>query len=782
MRLFKDLWIGVKILLLLVFFQFQGVQEGVAQVRRALLIGINEYNSNNAVGEWQNLEGAVNDAQSVASMLKARYGFKSRNIELLTKNAETSRKGIVKAFEKITEKVESGDVVMFYYAGHGTQVRNSSFYEEDKLHEAIVPSDGSKGIDRYILDVEMNHYFNQILDKGAQLNVIIDGCHSGSGSRGKLSIESYKTRYVPSSALDIKKKFEKSVSLAERGAMVLSAAHDFQLAKEFKDLNNNSHGAFTYALLKAMQTGNANEPVANLHKRINSIMKYHAIPKQNPVIEVSSDRASQPLFGGVSDGGQSEKLMIGVIDAKEDGYLVLDGGYAVGINKGSKLVKQLDNGDKVEVEVESVNGLVESVGKVKSEADYGKIEAGDLLELDGWMIGGESFLTVWSPDAVFSEAELKTLSEEVQRLKSDMITLVKDPVEEEVTHLLTFVNNEWVLVDCCGSPEVKLGSKLTAKKLRNILKAEKCGKVASVKLFVNFPPPTSLLTKLKQSFGDNSSVQFTTSPSSANYILTGSYNSGSGLSYGWVHAHLDAQKSQQAGEKELDQDHPMPINSDWQSLKDGVESVTGMLVDHALQLGKIKSWLTLESPPSTFPYSIAMKNANTGAILDGGVLTSGNSYGLVLVKNVELYKQWDEQNQFVYVFVIDSHGGMSLVFPTANSGLGENGIKQMGLKDGFYIKEIPITGPTDIGVVPPYGTDNLIMLTSDNPISDLSVFQSVGVKHGTTTARGSSPVKLSALEKLLQSRSKSTRSKPERTPNTWSIEHVHFTSVERNND
>src|SRR5205085_10114581 len=111
------------------------------------------------------------------------YGFDRHDTITWTDQAAT-RAAI---FHSIENHLESGaakdDVLLFYFAGHGSQVRNSESDERDKLDESIVPADSRAGAPD-IRDKELRVLFNRILDRGARLTVILDNCHSGSGARG----------------------------------------------------------------------------------------------------------------------------------------------------------------------------------------------------------------------------------------------------------------------------------------------------------------------------------------------------------------------------------------------------------------------------------------------------------------------------------------------------------------------------------------------------------------------------------------------------------------------
>ena len=113
--------------------------------------------------------------------------------------AQTTRAGILAAMQKyLVEEPQSGDTVVFYYAGHGSLQMNSLGHklkvlvddpDSDKgpksipVDSTIVPSDAWTGT-MDVRDHEMTKIFNAALDKGVHLTVIFDSCHSGQITRG----------------------------------------------------------------------------------------------------------------------------------------------------------------------------------------------------------------------------------------------------------------------------------------------------------------------------------------------------------------------------------------------------------------------------------------------------------------------------------------------------------------------------------------------------------------------------------------------------------------------
>ena len=81
-----------------------------SQVRKlALVIGISDY------ADGQKLPNAINDAKDITSSLK-RMGFIIDEPKL---NLDNKQMQLV--LTEFQYSVEKGDIVLFYFAGHGTQ-------------------------------------------------------------------------------------------------------------------------------------------------------------------------------------------------------------------------------------------------------------------------------------------------------------------------------------------------------------------------------------------------------------------------------------------------------------------------------------------------------------------------------------------------------------------------------------------------------------------------------------------------------------------------------------
>jgi len=104
----------------------------------ALLIGIDEYD------HQVPLYGAVADAEAFKSFLLDRLNVPANQITLLT-NRKATRSGIIDALKKLKddEDIREGNAILVFYAGHGTEINDSTTGPGTKSYkvQAIIPQD-----------------------------------------------------------------------------------------------------------------------------------------------------------------------------------------------------------------------------------------------------------------------------------------------------------------------------------------------------------------------------------------------------------------------------------------------------------------------------------------------------------------------------------------------------------------------------------------------------------------------------------------------------------------
>lgn len=774
---------GTRALLTFVTFLilFLTLYSAEAQTKRAFIVGIDLYNPESAqtptsgevpttatatavkstvsktvaaapnkpkgrgAGAWVNLDGAVNDAAMMRDVLIARYGFDSTNIVFL-RNQEASREAILSGFRKhLIEPGKEGDIAFFFYAGHGSQVRNSLSKEADKKDETLVPADSYTGA-ADVRDKELRALFNQLLDKKPIFTAIFDCCHSGSVSRGLLSPG--KTRFMMPDETDVQDAAELGAAPAKRGALVISSALDEQVAGEQSDEKNISHGAFSLALFKTLASAAPNESAERIFLSAKAMMQAQG-RLQEPTLEGTDERRRAPLFGGTGIVANTVAVL-----RKEGETVVLQAGYAAGLNAGCELRKYGKGADTtLRLRITQVDGVSRSQATLIG-GDLSKINSGDLFELDMWVAPSEAALRVWIPSSL-PKAELERAVKEMRVLQqSPLVRWVENPAAEKTLSMLFWETDGWKLSqpdEASGAARMALGKTLSAKAV-----LEKLSRSSPAPLFAYLPP----VKEIKLSVGQGeSAIAAAQTPNQATYLLAGRLTS-TGIEYAWILPNATDDAARIAS--------PLPLRTDWIGTAD-LKVTSDSLEMLATRIAKLKAWLTLDSPPDdgAFPYSFALKNATTGVVKTvGDSVRDKETYGFVLRADEAALRNGCEK-RYVYVFIIDSGGNCQLLYPIGRS---ESRIPFETAGQENLPTELALGAKKAVAISPPFGVDTYIMLTTKESIPNPEQLTSPGVL--TRGAKGKSP-----LSNLLFNVGAKTRGANPPAPTDWSIERITLRSI-----
>lgn len=153
--------------------------------RKALLIGVNDYLH---IGD---LRGCVNDVTNVRHLLMRYYGLSPERISLLVDHSATKDR-IKKRYDWLIDGARAGDHLLFHFSGHGSYVRDFDGDEKrralrDETDELACLYDMNwRDPNTYVIDDEFGAMF-KCLPKEVQLTVILDCCHSGTGTRAGIT-------------------------------------------------------------------------------------------------------------------------------------------------------------------------------------------------------------------------------------------------------------------------------------------------------------------------------------------------------------------------------------------------------------------------------------------------------------------------------------------------------------------------------------------------------------------------------------------------------------------
>jgi hypothetical protein len=679
------------------------------------------------------------------------------------------------------DEPKPGDSVVFYDASHGSLRVNSkgaklTILTGGKLVHAdttLVPSDAYKGgFD--VRDHEITRIFNAALDKGIHLTAIFDSCHSGGISRGLGP--KYKNRTLAFDPRDIAEAPDTlpngdprpaPTERQDNPALVFSAAEQDQTAKEMppSDKSAEPHGAFTSALVQALQALPANAPASLVYQRVKAVLEGGAVPDQEPDLDATAARRAQPLFGGKA--ADSGKIRTAALQTDDSGSVWLDIGRVSGVGVGSEFASTSPDskGQTVKLRITDLQGIARSSATVINPPGA-KVAAGEVFELTKWIPAEQAPLHIWLWPSNLSIQQVVTAGETIA---SAGISLVSDPAEEAWTHVLCWDGSNWTLQQAGAPAPTTLGPQLTADALKQHLPA-------GAKLWANLPPPKELAAKLAP-VDPSSAVQTTPDLKGADYALTGTLTA-DGPAYAWYHKNELA-----AGPPASDaHDHSpgcsatsqYPVRSNWVDLTGlaDLENAGLALGRYSSLLAKVHGWLDLANSPADAStgdyYTLTMIPAAGAPAPAVGQPQPGQPGSPV--RQDDLFKMALQstdrviERRWVYVLDINCQGKGELVYPR---DYAENQFPN----DADNGRQFVLPGARTLRVGKPYGVDTLILLSTAQPLPDPYALNFEGV--ATRGARGLD----SPLEKLLANTSNGTRGFSGEVPTNWGIALITMRSV-----
>lgn len=303
--------------------------------KKALLVGINAY-------PGSPLNGCLNDVEDWFHVLTTVGGFNPDKIQAICDQRATTQ-GIKAGLDWLRNGAQTGDEIVFTYSGHGSQVRDKNGDElDDGMDECICPvnlNDPDYWDNGVILDDDIGNWLKSF-PAGVKLTVILDSCHSGSGTRelGPGNPHPVRERYLPP-PLDIelrhravgeqrkalhkrrfghggvsssKAVFGKKISKTSRGLtpipgtargtvvipgmnhLLMSGCRSDQTSADAY-INGRYNGAFSYYAINEVKRGAARS-LNVVHAAYLNDIKSGGYT-QEPQLEGPLERVNAPLFG-----------------------------------------------------------------------------------------------------------------------------------------------------------------------------------------------------------------------------------------------------------------------------------------------------------------------------------------------------------------------------------------------------------------------------------------------------------------------------------------------------
>jgi pimeloyl-ACP methyl ester carboxylesterase len=327
----------------------------------ALLVGIDSYHPA-SFPAIPPLKGCVNDIKVVEAYLRERTKggewklAEPTNVPWILTNEQATRKAIINSFEQHLCNANSDDVVFFYYSGHGAQEKAAEDFwhlEPDRLNETLVCYDSRAEGSRDIADKELAYLISQVAKKNPHVVMILDCCHSGSGTRDlspevtvrRAPVDSRErplSSYIfaqDQTALDelltCSRNLEKKTTgivLPKGRHVMLSACRDYELAKEYKGQDGQQRGAFSYFLMETLQRTNGSLTYRDLARTLNALVS-GKVQDQSPQVEATdSQELNQPFLGGAIT---ERPFYFTLTHSSKDKNWAIAGGALHGIPKSS---------------------------------------------------------------------------------------------------------------------------------------------------------------------------------------------------------------------------------------------------------------------------------------------------------------------------------------------------------------------------------------------------------------------------------------------------------------
>ncbi|MBU2667909.1 caspase family protein [Actinoplanes bogorensis] len=164
--------------------------------RRALVVGINDYSRQRqrsaALGlSFPVLTGCVTDAKDMYALLTTAFGFEEVHLLL---DQQAGRDRILGTLRAMIDASAPGDVVCFYYSGHGGILPATKDATNTRYYEAIIPATGD-----WIFDRRLEQMAERLRPGEVNFTLIMDSCHSGGLHRADAEAQAVP-RSVPMDA------------------------------------------------------------------------------------------------------------------------------------------------------------------------------------------------------------------------------------------------------------------------------------------------------------------------------------------------------------------------------------------------------------------------------------------------------------------------------------------------------------------------------------------------------------------------------------------------------
>ncbi|MGB3801178.1 MAG: caspase family protein, partial [Lewinella sp.] len=165
----------------------------------ALLVGIDDYPVGSGLAR---LRGCGNDVDEWAKIVGSVVPGRTVELQVL-KNEAATYAALVAGLARRVPELDHGDHFCFVFCGHGSREPAAEVFRDyfpERLQETLVCYDSRLPGGLELADKELTYLLQDIAERGADITVILDCCHSGSGTRGFPLAEGMLVRQAPDNA------------------------------------------------------------------------------------------------------------------------------------------------------------------------------------------------------------------------------------------------------------------------------------------------------------------------------------------------------------------------------------------------------------------------------------------------------------------------------------------------------------------------------------------------------------------------------------------------------
>jgi hypothetical protein len=300
--------------------------QSVAAKNLALLIGVSNYE----LPTITKLKAPGNDVRLVWDALRER-GFAKDDIVVLaddlasgtdtpTRVLRPTAQHILDELDRLGAAAEHGDLVVVYYSGHGSYMRQSTpqlgeTIEATGNNQVLLaidaqPYDPIKGeLKGGIVDKTLKRKFD-VLKQKAFLWLILDACHSGGFTRDmNLDVTVHfiapEVLRLPAEAVGSREGLERPYSnpwiyqrVGDKQVAFLAAPEEYPAYEKEEGASGKHHSLFTYTLMKTLRAEN----FSSYRQLARAVLRAQAGSSRTVPTPVFEGDLDQQMFDGSSDG------------------------------------------------------------------------------------------------------------------------------------------------------------------------------------------------------------------------------------------------------------------------------------------------------------------------------------------------------------------------------------------------------------------------------------------------------------------------------------------------